>query len=149
MSKRITHLTVFYDDQCGMCINLMKRFRLMPTYFSLSFVRLHSPETQKKFPKIIETYGRENFLALDNNGGLYLNTEARIMVLYATRAHRGLAMKLKTPAMFYLADTVFEAVSKRRKKISALFFNEKDILSRAKKTRASRGPISDKSTCKV
>ncbi len=117
---RIKQLVIMYDDQCPFCVRCMQWLRVQPVHVRLRFLPLHAEYTRRLYPELAGPIQYLQFIVVDDTGGVYYNTDARIMCLWALKKYRGYARTLSRPALRPLADKVFQLISENRMTISAL-----------------------------
>lgn len=117
-------LQVFFDEDCPLCLRLAERLLKEDTYFEVQFLPMRASASLDAY-RVIEPYvAAGRFVALDDRGNLYLDTNARIMVLFATRRYRALSYTLSVPGVQGLAEAFFEGISKNRFLLSAGMHDE-------------------------
>ncbi len=107
-------MTVFYDGNCRICRRMASWLREADTYFPVSLIDLHDPEASRSYPEIREELSDVRFVVLTDDGRMYLDTKAKLMVLYATTRYRELSYDLASPLLYSLTDTVFSSVAAGR-----------------------------------
>lgn len=113
-------LTVIFDPDCGLCWKAKEHFARQPTYLPLVFLAAGSRETAQRFPTLDQRALREELVAVDDAGGVYLGTNAYLMALWATRSYRELALRLAEPGLAPLARAAFHALTRGRHTLSRL-----------------------------
>ena len=113
-------LTVLFDPDCGLCWKAKEHFALQPTYLPIAFVAAGSHDAQQRFPTLDQRLVREDLVAVDDAGGIYLGANAYLMALWATRAYRELALRLAEPGWAPLARAAFHALTRGRHTLSRL-----------------------------
>lgn len=113
--RPIRWLTVLYDPDCGLCTAVKDWLNTQEADLPLQLIPAGSPAARKLFPSLA---GREELIVVNDRGGVYRDTRAWIMVLFALRKYRGLARRLASPALMPLARQAFLLVSSRRSDIS-------------------------------
>lgn len=114
----LNRLTVLYDGECGLCGQLKCRLQDEPVWIELEFLALQDPSVIERFPGIDAYHPTQHLVIVGNNGRVYCAENAWIMILYATKAFRGLALQLSEPGMKTLAKEACAWVSGNRKGIS-------------------------------
>ncbi|MEM6601551.1 MAG: DCC1-like thiol-disulfide oxidoreductase family protein [Verrucomicrobiota bacterium] len=118
-TPEIKHLTVLYDGECGLCGRLKERLQDEPVWIELEFLALQNPAVPQRFPGIEAYEPTRHLVIVDDHQGVYCAENAWIMILYATKAFRGLSFELSAPGMKTLAKEACEWVSGNRKNISS------------------------------
>ncbi len=114
----LSRLTVLYDGECGLCGQLKRRLQDEPVWIELEFLALQDPSVAERFPGIDAYHPTQHLVIVGNNGSVYCAENAWIMILYATRAFRELALQMSAPSLKPLAKKACEWVSGHRKGIS-------------------------------
>ena len=103
-------LWVLYDDSCGFCCRCAEWLREQPTFLPMSVVPAFPP------------YGGKNeVVVIDDEGGVYRDTDAWLMALWALRDFRGWAVRLKAGNSKELARKVVELAGTWRHGLTQLF----------------------------
>ncbi|MFN0171001.1 MAG: DCC1-like thiol-disulfide oxidoreductase family protein [Bryobacteraceae bacterium] len=108
-------LTVLYDPDCGLCTAVKDWLKSQEADIRLQLVPAGSTAAKRLFPSLT---GREELIVVNDRGGVYRDTRAWIMVLFALRKYRGLSKRLASPALMPLARQAFLLVSSYRSEIS-------------------------------
>ncbi len=111
-------LFILYDDQCGLCSRLRRWLEAQPAFVPLRMVPLHSPGLSACFPGIEAFDPGEKLVVIADDGAVWRGDGAWIMLLWALRDGRELAMRLASPALRPLARKVVNAVSGNRLRLS-------------------------------
>lgn len=107
-------LYVLYDPKCELCCRLKNWILVQRSWIGLALLEAGSAKAKKLFPEL-EQIATENDLAVvSDEGAVYLNDRAWIMVLYAMVEYREWAMRLTNPVLMPLARQAFAALSKNR-----------------------------------
>ena len=112
-------LTVLYDARCGFCSACRRWLEVQPQLVSLEFLPAGSDEARRRFPTLTAAEPEE-LVVVSDDGGVYRDSHAWIMCLWALDEFREWSFRLARPALLPLARTVFEWVSERRRGISSL-----------------------------
>lgn len=113
-------LTVLFDPECGLCWKAKEHFARQPTYLPIVFVAAGSHDAQQRFPTIDQRLTRDELVAVDDAGGIYLGANAYLMALWATRAYRELALRLAEPGWAPLARAAVHALTRGRHTLARL-----------------------------
>ena len=113
----IQRLTVLYDGECGLCTRLKQRLEDEPVWIELEFLALQSPLVLQRFPGIEAYEPTRHLVIISDTRHVYCAENAWIMILYATKAFRGLALQLSQPGMKSLAQEACAWVSGNRRGI--------------------------------
>ena len=125
--KTIDAITVFYDNQCVFCVRCMQWMKKQKSLIPVDFYPMHDQRTQHKYIHLKKHFARDQFVVEDSNGGVYVDTDARIMCLYALARYRDLSYKIAEPNARKMADKFFDIISKNRMIISRLFFLRHEV----------------------
>ena len=114
-------LYILYDPDCGLCLHARDWAQAQPAYVELVFLAAGSPEAARNFPALTRVgQSPEEFIAVDDRGGVYRGGEAWVMVLWALVEYRAWALRLASPALLPFARSFMRAISENRKGISSL-----------------------------
>ncbi len=111
-------LTVLYDGECGLCVRCKKWVLQQQTYFPVKFLDSHSQTARDRYPTLLTDGPPEELLAIGDNGEVYRSDKAWLMVLYAIRKCRPLALKLARPGMVGFARRAYYWVARNRGNVS-------------------------------
>ncbi len=112
-------LAVIYDDRCGLCSRLRGWLGRQPVFVPLRLVPLHTPGLATRFPGIEAFDPAEKLVVVSDEGVVWRGDGAWIMVLWALRDGRELALRLASPALRPLARRVVSTVSGNRLRLSS------------------------------
>ncbi len=90
-------LTVLYDADCGLCRWVRGWLEATPQLVPLSWVPCGSPQARSRFPWLDHDRTREEVTVVADDGSVWTAEGAWIMCLWATAAHRDLAVWLSGP----------------------------------------------------
>jgi predicted DCC family thiol-disulfide oxidoreductase YuxK len=121
-------LYILYDDRCGFCREVKFWAERQPAFLELIFLPAGSPRANKLFPELAPSGRPEELIVVSDEGGIYRDTQAYIMCLYALMEYREWSLRLATPALMPLARKAFHLISKNRLRISELLNMEGDKL---------------------
>lgn len=113
-------LYVLYDPHCELCCRLRNWILVQRTWLGLALVEQGSEKAKRLFPELDHIAGKEDLAVVSDEGAVYLNDRAWIMVLYAMYEYRDWASRLTHPLLMPLARQAFAALSKNRHWISSL-----------------------------
>lgn len=77
-----------------------------------------SEEAARRFPELPRAGAPEELCVVDDEGGVYRDTHAWLMVLWALEDYREWALRLSRPALMPLARNAFELLSSNRRRLS-------------------------------
>ena len=111
-------LCVLYDETCGFCVSCARWLREQSTLVALECLPAGGEEAARRFPELRHEGTREELVAVDDEGGVYRDTHAWLMVLWALEDYRAWAGRLSNPALMPLARNAFELLSSQRRRLS-------------------------------
>jgi len=120
----MTKLYVLYDPKCELCCRLKNWILVQRTWIGIALVPAGSEKAQRLFPELEKLAGKEDLAVISDEGAVYLNDRAWIMVMYAMVDYREWASRLTHPLLMPLARQAFAALSKNRLAISRLLSAE-------------------------
>lgn len=106
-------LTIYYDDQCAMCVRCRAWMEDQPALVSLRFVSCHSSDAARLRAGGIEQVGRE-LVVVDDEGHVWIGPSAFIVCLWALLELRDLAITLSDGIPGWLAAKFFGVIERRR-----------------------------------
>jgi predicted DCC family thiol-disulfide oxidoreductase YuxK len=112
-------LYVLYDPRCELCCRLKNWITQQRLWISVQTLEQGSEEARRLFPELDRIAGKEDLVVISDEGAVYLNDRAWIMVLYAMVEYRDWAQRLTHPLLMPLARQAFAALSKNRHAISS------------------------------
>ncbi|MCE9518343.1 MAG: DUF393 domain-containing protein [Verrucomicrobia bacterium] len=124
-------LSVLYDDHCGICSRLRRWLESQSTFVPLRLVPLHSPDLTKRFPGIESFDPGEKLVVVADDGLVWRGDSAWIMLLWALRDGRELALKLSSPALRPMARRIVTLVSNHRLRFSRWLRLQPDLAADA------------------
>ncbi|MBZ5658017.1 MAG: DUF393 domain-containing protein [Acidobacteriia bacterium] len=107
-------LYVLYDPKCELCCRLKDWLRVQPSWVRLEVIAAGSQTARKMFPELEQVAGQNDLAVINDEGAVYLNDRAWIMVLYALDEYRDWAARLTHPLLMPLARQAYAALSKNR-----------------------------------
>ena len=126
-----TLLTILYDANCSMCRRCKWWLTPRKKFVPLAFVAQGGPEAAKRYPTLrlgMDGAGRpDELVVVANDGRVWRGDGAWIMVLWALRDHRALAVRLaKNPVTRALARRAFAFLSHNREVINKFLPESRD-----------------------
>ena len=113
-------LYVLYDPTCELCCRLKNWIIIQRSWIGIAVIEQGSEKAKRLFPELEHIAGKEDLALISDEGDVYLNDSAWIMVLYALVEYREWASRLTSPLLMPLARQAFAALSKNRHWISSL-----------------------------
>ena len=107
-------LYVLYDPKCELCCRLKDWLQAQRSWIGLVVVPAGSQSARKMFPELEQIASLNDLAVISDEGGVYLNDRAWIMVLYALEEYRDWAARLTHPLLMPLARQAYAALSRNR-----------------------------------
>src|SRR5262245_528199 len=114
-------LKVFFDEDCPFCLKVAERLSKEQWYFPVEMLPMRAAVKTAGFRHLAPHVTAGRFVCEDAEGNIYLDTNARLMVLYASRRYRSLSFRLAAPGLRNLVGVLFEYISNRRDVLSSFF----------------------------
>jgi predicted DCC family thiol-disulfide oxidoreductase YuxK len=114
----VQKLYVLYDPKCELCCRLKNWILVQRSWIGIAVVEAGSEKAKRLFPELEQIATRDDLAVISDEGAVYLNDRAWIMVLYAMVDYRDWAARLTHPLLMPLARQAFAALSKNRHAIS-------------------------------
>ncbi len=111
-------LYVLYDPRCGMCDRLKDWLLVQRSWIGLSVLASDSEKARQLFPGLEKIASSEDLVVISDEGHVYLNNHAWIMVLYALDDYRDWARRLTHPLLLPMVRQAWEMISNNRHSIS-------------------------------
>ncbi len=107
-------LYVLYDPKCELCCRLKDWLMEQPSWIALEVIPAGSEKARKMFPQLEQIASQNDLAVISDEGAMYLNDRAWIMVLYALEEYREWAARLTHPLLMPLARQAYAALSSNR-----------------------------------
>jgi predicted DCC family thiol-disulfide oxidoreductase YuxK len=117
-------LYVLYDPKCELCCRLKNWILVQRSWIGLAVVEAGSAKAKRLFPELEQVATENDLAVISDDGAVYLNDRAWIMVLYAMVEYRDWAARLTHPLLLPLARQAFATLSKNRHFLSRLLNSE-------------------------
>jgi predicted DCC family thiol-disulfide oxidoreductase YuxK len=111
-------LYVLYDPKCELCCRLKNWILVQESWIRLAVMEAGSESARRLFPELERIATRDDLAVISDEGEVYLNDRAWIMVLYALVEYRDWAARLTHPLLMPLARQAFAALSRNRQHLS-------------------------------
>lgn len=111
-------LYVLYDPRCELCCRLKDWLLAQRSWLGLCLLPAGSAKTEKLFPGLKQLATAADLVVIGDEGQVYKNDRAWIMVLYALEEYRDWACRLAHPLLLPLARQAFTAISRNRHTLS-------------------------------
>ena len=121
-------LCVLYDEQCGFCCECARWLAAEPHLVPLVCVPRQSPEAIEAFGDLDKPGSKPELIVVDSDGGVYRDSDAWIVVLWALERYRSWSVRLVKPLLRPFARSLFELVSNNRLTVSKLLSLESDVV---------------------
>lgn len=112
-------LYVLYDPKCEICRRLKDWILVQRSWIGIAVIAAGSEKAKRLFPELEQIAGKDDLAVISDDGAVYLNNHAWIMVLYAMVEYRDWAARLTHPLLMPLARQAFAALSKNRHTLSS------------------------------
>jgi len=109
---------VLYDPKCELCCRLKNWILIQRSWIGIAVVEAGSEKAKRLFPELEQIATKDDLAVISDEGAVYLNDRAWIMVLFAMVEYRDWAARLTHPLLMPLARQAFAALSKNRHSIS-------------------------------
>jgi len=120
----VQKLYVLYDPKCELCCRLKNWILIQRSWIGIAVIEAGSEKAKRLFPELEEIATKDDLAVISDEGAVYLNDRAWIMVLYAMVEYRDWAARLTHPLLMPLARQAFAALSKNRHSISSWLSSE-------------------------
>ncbi len=117
-------LYVLYDPRCELCCRLKNWILVQRSWIGIALIEQGSEKARRLFPDLERIAGKEDLAVISDEGAVYLNDRAWIMVMYAMVEYREWASRLTHPLLMPLARQAFAALSKNRHWLSKMLSSE-------------------------
>lgn len=111
-------LYVLYDPKCEICRRLKDWILVQRSWIGIAVLEAGSEKAGRLFPELEQIATSEDLVVISDEGSVYLNDRAWIMVLYAMVEYCEWAARLTHPLLLPLARQAFAALSKNRHTLS-------------------------------
>ncbi|MGP0018803.1 MAG: DCC1-like thiol-disulfide oxidoreductase family protein [Candidatus Sulfotelmatobacter sp.] len=121
-------LYVLYDPECEICRRLKDWILVQRSWIGIAVLEAGSEKAKRLFPELEQIATQDDLAVVlvrnGDEGAVYLNDHAWIMVLYAMVEYREWAARLTHPLLMPLARQAFAALSKNRHYLSSWLSTE-------------------------
>ena len=117
-------LYVLYDPKCEICRRLKDWILVQRSWIGIAVLEAGSEKARRLFPELEQIATKDDLAVISDEGAVYLNNHAWIMVLYAMVEYRDWAARLTHPLLAPLARQAFVALSKNRHRLSSWLSTE-------------------------
>lgn len=111
-------LYVLYDSKCDICERLRDWILIQRSWLGLCVIPAGSEKARKLFPDLEQIATVNDLVVVSDEGQVYLNDRAWIMVFYALEEYREWAYRLAHPLLMPLARQAYAAIARNRYAIS-------------------------------
>src|SRR5215475_1843036 len=109
---------VLYDSKCGLCERLKDWILVQRSWLGISVMAAGSEKARRMFPELDKVASSNDLVVISDEGQVYLNDRAWIMVFYALEEYREWSYRLAHPLLMPLARQAYAAIAKNRYAIS-------------------------------
>ena len=113
-----TRLTVLYDERCAFCLRCRDWLADQPVLVAVELLGAGTDEAKRRFPDV--EFRRSELVVIDEQGQMWVGSDAFIMCLWATARYRSWAIRMSRPGWAPFAESFFHQVSMRRGTLSSL-----------------------------
>jgi predicted DCC family thiol-disulfide oxidoreductase YuxK len=117
-------LYVLYDPKCELCCRLKNWILVQRSWIGIAVLEQGSEKARRLFPELERIATKDDLAVISDEGAVYLNDRAWIMVMYAMVEYREWATRLSDPLLMPLVRQAFAALSSNRHWISSLLDSE-------------------------
>ncbi len=117
-------LYVLYDPKCEICRRLKDWILVQRSWLGIAVLEAGSEKAKRLFPELEQIATKDDLAVISDEGAVYLNNHAWIMVLYAMVEYRDWAARLTHPILAPLARQAFAALSRNRHRLSSWLSTE-------------------------
>lgn len=117
----MTKHTVLYDDECSMCTFQMKVLSWLDWFQALSLTPLSDPKAQEVAPQLTPEQLQEAIHCVTPEGRVYRGARAIRFVGMRLPLLVPLALFLWLPGVIWIAEIVYQWVSRNRRLLSKVF----------------------------
>jgi predicted DCC family thiol-disulfide oxidoreductase YuxK len=118
-------LHVLYDPRCELCCHLRDWIVAQSAWIDLELMPVGCEEARRKFPELEQIATRNDLAVISDEGEVYLNDRAWIMVLYALYDYRDWAARLTHPLLMPMVRQAFAAISMNRGVLSRWLYGRR------------------------
>jgi len=115
----MTKIYVLYDPKCELCCRLKDWILVQRSWIGIAVMAAGSERAKRLFPELDKIASKDDLTVVSDDGAVYLNDRAWIMVMYAMVEYCEWAARLTHPLLMPLARQAFAALSKNRHAISS------------------------------
>lgn len=117
-------LYVLYDPKCELCCRLKNWILVQRSWIGIAVLEQGSEKARRLFPELERIATKDDLAVISDEGAVYLNDRAWIMVMYAMVEYHDWASRLTHPLLMPLARQAFAALSKNRHWLSSMLDSE-------------------------
>jgi|GEM_PF-1424155 len=108
-------LYVLYDADCEFCRNCRDWVTQQPAYVPVAFLAQQSKRAEKLFGRLLApARDASQLIAITDNGGVYRNDNAWLIIFWALRPTRELSLRLAKPIFRPLTHRAYKLVQRFR-----------------------------------
>ena len=115
------YLTVLYDVTCPLCRKAAGWLCDQPKWVPVYFLAAGSPAARERFPDLDHEATRNELTVVADTGEVYYEERGWLMCLWATKRHRTMAMRFRSPEAQASAKRFVLWVSRHRQALGTVF----------------------------
>jgi predicted DCC family thiol-disulfide oxidoreductase YuxK len=123
-------LYVLYDSKCEFCERLKDWILVQRSWLGIAVIPAGSEKARKMFPELEQLASTNDLVVVSDDGQVFLNDRAWIMVFYALEEYREWAYRLAHPLLMPLARQAYAAIARNRYTISRWLRGKPEELAR-------------------
>src|SRR5262245_6112115 len=114
----MNRLTILFDGRCGLCVRMAAWAARQPAYVELEWLASGSAAAHRRYPSLLGGDDPDELVAIADDGSVYRDDAAWIMVLYALRDFREWSFRLAHPDLRPFARRAVAWLGGSRRSIS-------------------------------
>ncbi len=113
-------LTIFYDSNCGLCINFKRWLSAQQSDLALRFLPYNSDQARACLPIIDNLNAGDKIVVMADDGRWWQGPSAWLTCLWALKNYREWSFRLANPVLLPLVEKLCHSLSENRLQISQL-----------------------------
>ena len=110
----MAELTVLYDGGCSLCRASVARVQRFDSHQRITFLSLHDPSSQTRFPQIDRELAMRSMQAVDTRGRVWSGADAWARIGLLLPGWNVLAWILLIPGIHWMAAKIYAWVARNR-----------------------------------
>lgn len=119
------NMFVLYDPRCELCFRCKLWLQSQKQRIALTFIEAASEDAKRIFPNLEHARTLDELTVIADNGAVYRDIKAWLIVLWCLADYRGWAHSLSSPDRMPMAKKFITLISDNRKAISNAIPNHK------------------------